>query len=343
MVATVYVVLSCDVDHDRERIIEGIAPDTMSWRGALEGIPALKTSLRGLRDAAGREPVFTWFLRVDDQVRLHHGTFSWFVTSQTALLTALTDSGDELAWHPHFWRRDCVGGPWYQEIENTAWNLQMLRDCHAELASGPLGAPACVRMGWSYHTNDTMAELDRLGVAVDLSALPGFRTFDARKVRSENLYDWFETPRAPYYPSVADYRRPARNGEPAFRLLEVPSFMASSPAWSLVAGAQLARKTRAPRRLLDAVRRPTYCINVTAQPRYFAPLLSALRHAIRRGSGPLVFETHFHADEVIANTSGLYTLAAVRENIAGLLRTCEAAGARVEFVQARHLPALLAA
>jgi hypothetical protein len=344
-VRTVYVVISCDVDPDRVRLLDGVPPGGLTWRGVSDGIPALKDAVRGLTDAGGREPVFTWFLRADEQIRHVHGAYEWFVRSHPSLLRSLQESGDELGWHPHFWRLDPQTGHWFQEVEDVAWQLDMLRGAHRALATALPAPLQSVRMGWSYHNNDTFEALESLGIAVDLSAIPGLRTFIRKPpIRAENLFDWRETPREPYRPSRADHRRPPRGAEPARRLLEVPCFVASSVPWGLVASVQLARKTGTLAPLWDAVRKPTYCINVTAHPALFAPLVAHLGKVLRRpGAGPLVFETHFHADELVPNRSALYDLQSVRPNIRALVRVCHEAGAPLEFVPACRIPTLLAA
>src|SRR5438552_2462685 len=153
--------------------------------------------------------------------------------------------------------------------------------------------------------------------------------------------DWYSSPRARFRPSRADYRRAVRGGETAYRLLEVPSFVSESIPWALVSGLQLARKTRSVRQLWNAIRRPTYSINVTARPVFFAPLVTQLRTALRRPArGPLVFSTQFHADELLPNRSRLYDIRGVRTNLAALLRACDEARTPVQFVQARHIAAL---
>jgi hypothetical protein len=199
-------------------------------------------------------------------------------------------------------------------------------------------------MGWSYHNNRTFGALDTLGIGVDLSAIPGFRTFTGRPpTRSENLFDWHSTPRTPYRPSHQDYRRPARPGEASHRLLEVPSFVSTSRLWAMIGGIQLTRKTGDFAQLWYALRRPTYCINVTARPGYFAPLVTQLRRALRRpGDEPLVFETHLHADELVPNRSPLYDLASVRPNLEALRRVCQEARVPLEFIPAHRIPSLLA-
>lgn len=344
-VRTVYVVIGCDVDPDRAGLLDGVPSGALTWRGATEGLPAVKQLVQGLTDSLGRGPVFTWFLRADDQVRQLCGEYAWFVRAHAPLLQSLQTSGDELAWHPHFWRRADQNGTWVQEIADGDWQVNMLRRAHGGLVAALPSALHSVRMGWGYHNDRTVQALADLGIAVDLSAVPGFRTLTgARSARRENLFDWSTTPRAPYRPSRADYRRPPRGQEQPSRLLEVPGFVSTSPVWGLVSGVQLARKTGDVGQVWQAVRRPTYAINVSGRPPLFAPLVAQLRKALRRQeNGPVFFVTHSHADEFVPNRSPLYALESVRANIAALLRACGEAGAPVEFVPAQRLADLVRA
>lgn len=240
-VRTVYLVLSCDVDPDRAGVVAGTPSDRLAWRGMTEGIPALKARLRDVADDEGREPVFTWLLRADEQILELEGAYAWALRAHRRLLASLQDSGDELGWHPHFWRRAAPHAPWVQELADVDWQVEMLRRAHADFATGFAGPPRSVRMGWSYHNNRTYGTLEELGVAVECSAIPGYRTLRrSAPAAKENLFDWYTTPRAPYRPSRADYRRPAREGETSSRLTEVPSFVATSLPWALVSGVQMA-------------------------------------------------------------------------------------------------------
>ena len=340
----VYVVIGCDTDPDRQDVLDGVpAPsEALTWRGMTEGIPALKQLLAGVRDSAGREPVFTWLLRADEQIRVMHGDYAWVARSHQGFLKALQQTGDELGWHPHFWRRESTRGPWFQEVADVDWQVDMLRQAHGALAAVlPNRTPLrSVRMGWVYHNNRTYAALEELGITIDFSAIPGFRTFrGAPPERGNNLYDWYASPRSPFRPSAADYRRPARGTEATSSVLEVPYFVATSAVWGLIAGVQMALKTRGLGPVWDAVRRPTYCINLPARPRYFAPLIAELRRALQ-GDGPIVFATGFHPDELLPNRTALYDPASVRTNLQALLDACHEAGCPVEFTQAGRLPAI---
>lgn len=339
---TVYIVLSCDTDPDRPGFLDGAPSGDLTWRGMTEGIPAVKNLLHGVTDSRGREPVFTWLLRADEQIRRVHGEYRWCVRTHQSFWRSLQESGDELGWHPHFWRLDTGHGAWFQEIEDVDWQVAMLHQAHDDLATCFSGAPKSVRMGWAYHNNRTYRALEDLGVTVDCSALPGYRTFRGKPpTRGENLFDWHSSPRRPFRPSRNDYRRPPRGGESPFRVLEVPSFVSGSIPWALVSGVQLARKTGDLAQLWYAIRRPTYCINVTARPVFFAPLVAQLRTALQSAErGPLVFSTQCHADEFVPNRSALYDIAGVKANLEALVRACHEAQTPVQFVQAREIAAL---
>jgi hypothetical protein len=71
-----------------------------------------------------------------------------------------------------------------------------------------------VRMGWGFHTNQTLATLARLRFATDSSAIPRPRYTWEVATR-----DWASTPAVPFHPSAGDYRIP---GAPALDILEVP-------------------------------------------------------------------------------------------------------------------------
>ncbi|MFN2635852.1 MAG: hypothetical protein ABR585_02340 [Gemmatimonadaceae bacterium] len=343
---TVYIVIGCDTDPDRASLLPDVPSDRLSWKGMTNGIPLLKNSLRTIRDARGGEPVFTWLLRADEQIRDMLGDYAAVAREHGGFLRELERSGDELGWHPHFWRREKGSGRWFQEVQDRQWQIEMLHEAHKDLAACLPGGVKSVRMGWDYHNNQTFQTLEELGVVVDFSAVPGLRTFvGAPPTRGENCFDWHSSPRIPFKPSRADYRRPPKPGAAASRLLEIPTFVSVSRVWSFISGVQLARKTRILRLLWDSIRRPTYWINITARRELFAPLVSQMRRALLAADTqePLVFATYFHPDELLPNRSRLYDLASVRTNLEALLGTCDNAGARVEFVQARKIPALLAA
>ncbi len=331
------IVIGCDTDPDREGFVGSLPSDRLVWNGMLEGIPALKREVADVLDDRGSAPRFTWLIRADEQVLELHGRYAWCLETHRDFFAGLVASGDALGWHPHFWKRDATTGRWYQEVEDGNWQVRMLHEAHLALLRAGL-TPASVRMGWTYHTSETFNALDALGVRLEFSPFPGLRSYrEQPKRRDENQFDWFVTPTQSFHASRRDPRVAARAGEQACRMLTLPCWVAQQPLWGLAAGAQMARKSGLPGLILDAMRRPTYVINLTARPNLFAPLVKQLRNslnAVPGGRPAPAFATYFHPDELIPNRSTMYARAHVRENLRSLLDCIRTAGATPVFVTA---------
>jgi hypothetical protein len=276
-------------------------------------------------------------VRADEQVKQLHGSYTWCLETHRDFFDALVASRDALGWHPHFWRYDSTGARWYQEVEDREWQLRMLHEAHLALVKAGL-TPASVRMGWTYHNVQTFNALDALGVKLEFSPFPGLRSFrGAAKTRDENQFDWFVTPAQSFYASRKDPRVAARAGEPACRMLTLPCWVAQHPFWGLAAGVQMARKSKLPGLMWDAMRRPSYVINLTARPNLFAPLVKQLRNSLKSvspGHAEPAFATYFHPDELVPNRSTMYARTHVRENLVSLLDCIRSAGAEPVFVTA---------
>lgn len=334
------IVIGCDTDPDRESFVGPLPSDRLTWRGMLEGIPALKASVADLRDDHAQAPRFTWLIRADEQVRELQGDYAWCLRTHGDFFHQLAAGGDALGWHPHFWRMDRSTGRWYQDVEDRAWQVRMLYEAHSALVHAGL-TPASVRMGWTYHNDETFGALDTLGVRLEFSPFPGLRSYRRLPAtRDENQFDWYATPTTSFHASRRDHRVPARAGESAFRMLTLPCWVATQRFWGLAAGAQMARKSKSPGLMWDAMRRPSYVINLTARPKLFMPLLTGLRKSLKSAAQGLrpapSFATYFHPDELIPNRSTMYALPHVRENLVALLDCIRTAGASPQFVTADH-------
>ena len=200
-------------------------------------------------------------------------------------------------------------------------------------------------MGWDYHNPQTYNTLEELGVTVEFSAIPGMRTQSGlTRKRAENLFDWYMTPRHPYYPSRADYRRPAGDDETPSTLMEAPNFVSPSRFWGLLSGLQLARKMKDPKQVWQAIHRPTFWINVTGRPDLFRPIAAALGNKLNRSEADSeLFITYFHPDELLPNNSSLYSLDNVVANLESVLTVSERLGIAVEFARAERIPEIVSA
>jgi hypothetical protein len=330
-----YVIIGCDTDPDRPGFVEKATEEGKSWRGVTEGISLLKEITHDIKDGDGVVPRITWLIRADEQIKLLYGDYAWALRNFENLLKDLQSDGDELGWHPHFYKFDPALKRWYQEVFEIDWQIQILDEAFRAYTALFPGFPLSVRMGWDYHNNSTLQKLADLGVKVDFSALPGLRTAaPSRDARPFNVYDWHLSPKEPYYPSLENYQRKARADDNRLPILEVPIFTSGSLLWGMIGGLQMARKMRDIGQLFQAMRCPSFLINITGRPKLFAPLAAELDRKLRNSSGPVILATYFHADELLDNKSSLYSRFNMRANLETLLRIGDNRSVKVKFIRA---------
>ena len=150
----------------------------------------------------------TWYIRLDAQIERRYGSPDHILQRYESELNELRQGGHEIGWHPHCYVES--EGRWKQNIEVCSVVDELTR--YAPLARS-YGMQS-VRMGWGFHTNETMHVMADFGFAVDSSAMPR-----PRYAWEETTKDWALTPLTPYYPSESDYRVP---GEPRLSILEIP-------------------------------------------------------------------------------------------------------------------------
>jgi hypothetical protein len=330
-----YVVIGCDTDPDRKSFVDNDSDEGKSWRGVTNGIPLFKDIAKDIKDSHGNAPRITWLLRADEQIRNLYGDYAWVLRNFEKLFKDLQADGDELGWHPHFYRLEPSSTIWYQEIFDVAWQKQMLDEAYKAYSNVIPGRPVSVRMGWDFHNDSTLSKLAELGIKIDFSALPGLRTnLPKRGEKAYNVYDWINSPRHPYWPSDADYRRPPMKGEGKLPILELPIFASTSIIWGLIGGLQMARKMKDPSQFFQAIKRPTFVINITGKPKYFSPIASELSRILARTDKSVIFATYFHADELLDNKSSIYSRFNLRDNLKTLQKICVAREIKLEFITA---------
>ncbi|MEE8251313.1 MAG: hypothetical protein V3R24_06210 [Gemmatimonadales bacterium] len=93
---------------------------------------------------------------------------------------------------------------------------------------------------------------------------------------------------------------------------------------------------KSPLQVLYGLLRPTYWINITAKPSFFAPIARQLEKNIKRQVNT-VFVTYFHADELVENKHPFYSLENMASNILEVLRVADKMQATPIFVRAHDL------
>ncbi len=197
------VLIGCDVDPVLPAILDR-RPAGDVWE-CLSQIDAL------LERMGSDMPAVTWLIRADQSVEFSTGSFESGYTKHRRLWDKLQKGGHELGWHMH----TMSYAPSQQQfVFDPA--PEWLAEAHERLAS--FFSVNATRTGWDYGSNALLSALDRLGVAVDFSALPGnVLWFSPGKVTL--MTDWRDCPTEPYHPSGNDYQR---SGTDPLKLWEVP-------------------------------------------------------------------------------------------------------------------------
>ncbi|GJM43387.1 MAG: hypothetical protein DHS20C21_02290 [Gemmatimonadota bacterium] len=275
------------------------------------------------------------------------GSYGAVLVRFSDLWKHLSDAGDEIGWHPHFWRLAKDGSTWFHEVDDEDFQTRMLEESFAAFEADLGFAPTSVRMGWDYHNNRSMQTLARLGVHIDLSALP-FQSFagsyNDRGASFAGCFDWSTSGSLPYRPSRLDYRIPAVSDE--ISIMELPQNLLQSSFSAFLSEARGAVRDRSPRRLIRALG-PNRIVASTTVKACSPPFLfrSMVRDVLRREEDWIA--TYFHPDELLARKGSLindliHRLSYFSTNVRSVVRIAERHGRPVEFVTATEAADLLA-
>jgi hypothetical protein len=197
------ILIGCDVDPTLPVMLRR-PPDTDIWK-TLDHIDSLVAIMGDVL------PVITWLIRSDESVRFCTGSYaSGFISRQT-LWRSLMDRGHELGWHMHHFSFDRRHGSFAFDPD-PSW----LSDAHDSLAEH--FQVRATRVGWDYGSTALFNSLDKLGIQIDFSALPGNIGWH-RAGLDRVIVDWRRCLPFPYHPDRHDYQQEGPN---ALRLLEVP-------------------------------------------------------------------------------------------------------------------------
>jgi len=186
-------------------------------------------TLPGIRDIISETVrdyiAVTWFVRSDSQVAENTGSAAGLVRGWSDFWEEMRNYGDEIAWHPHLYRRRASGWTPIQDPKKLAAEAERVWN---EITSEGW-RPVTSRIGESVGSTELMIFLDSTGIKADSTALPGRKRDDGVR-----RFDWTSTPTEPYHPARCDYSRPPRTlgsgdrieGEEALGILEIPFTMA---------------------------------------------------------------------------------------------------------------------
>lgn len=150
----------------------------------------------------------TWFIRVDKQIEVLFGEPDFIFTKHKDKIDWLRSKGHAIGWHYHAYH--LINGEWKQCLDDNLICCELERfSTYAKKYELEL-----TRMGFGYHSGQTIQKLFDLDFSIDSTAIPR-----PRYSWETTFKDWTGSPNEPYYPSVEDYRL---NGKNQIGILEVP-------------------------------------------------------------------------------------------------------------------------
>jgi hypothetical protein len=195
------ILIGCDVDPVLPAVLAS-PPSEDIWS-------CLKLLDRLVESLGPALPPITWLIRSDESVRFATGAFDSGFLARASFWRSLIDRGHEVGWHMHLMSFDHARRCFAFDAA-PAW----LPPAYAALAAHV--NIVATRTGWDYGSNHLFGELQRLGVQVDFSALPGNIVWHHAGPDTV-LVNWLRCPGTPYCPAAQDYQRPGR-----MQLLEIP-------------------------------------------------------------------------------------------------------------------------
>jgi soluble P-type ATPase len=167
------------------------------------GFPILIDRLQGIP--------FSVFIRSDHQIESIYGSYDYLISSNQEVVKKIMQANGELNWHIHIYKK--TNNQWIQIRDEEELVNAFIRD-YKEVCKIREINHHIVRVGECAMNNSLMKAMNKLGIQVDSTALPG-------RVRNdeEKFFDWKPTSNDFYNPSVTDYRVP---GNFCYKLTEIP-------------------------------------------------------------------------------------------------------------------------
>lgn len=204
------VILCIDVEPDDFYVSR---TDPKPWKGYEAAHPYLKALREKFESITGQAVHFCWSLRMDPQVEIAYGSPTWVIERHRDFFEEYRIEGDDLGVHVHTYRWSNHEGNWIDDCGNAEWVNKCL-DISAQSYFDAFGKTCrTLRFGNFWLSTAAVNRAEELGLLFDLTIEPGLPSnlLTATKPPPTGLMpDYYRVPRAPYNPSINDFRKPTR-------------------------------------------------------------------------------------------------------------------------------------
>ena len=161
-----------------------------------------------LRCCSKVDVLFCWFLRMDPQIEILHGSALWAVERYHSQIESLRNAGDEIGLHTHAWRR--VDGEWISDYSDQSWINECVHVSFDAYKSAFRRACRSFRFGDHWMNDETFNLAEHLGARYNLTVEPGLRPIVVAlpgETSRGSFPDYARVPREPYRPARENFRR----------------------------------------------------------------------------------------------------------------------------------------
>jgi hypothetical protein len=339
-------IIGCDGDPDPMPDESYCPPEklaeTMSWNCLKKSVSEIKGVQNEVKDGNGNTPRVTWFLRSDQQMNDIYTNHAYPVKAFKTIWENRIYEGDEIGWHPHFWRWNTEHGVWYQEMEDHIWMESCLTKGFQSISQ--IWEPKAVRTGNDFLNDFVISKLNNLGLVTDLSVLPGMKyegdIIDPNLAFRVNKMDYLKCPTSPYFPSQKDYRIEDKY---PLGILEIPSSTFHIPRKTLFIRFLY---NIIPYRKGNGIVRPRIkrskmtIFAIAKHPNYFRVGLEAFFRKNIKYNGISTLMGYFHPHEIASKTR-LFSTDNLKENIKISLRLSKKYNIPLTFITASEAARLV--
>jgi len=203
------VIFCLDGEPDPRKTTPG---NPIPWVGFERAVPFFEDLRSRLTALSGRPARYSWFFRLDPQIKDTYGTAQWPLEQYAAAIEEFLAAGDEIGVHPHAFKWNEADKAWTGHYGDQEWVDYCVRMCFEAYEDFFGKTCRLIRFGDRWLNNESLRFAEKMGAQYDLTPEPGYPRQPASLMMkivgekfTDDLPDFRTVPHEPYRPSAADF------------------------------------------------------------------------------------------------------------------------------------------